>query len=102
MATLYITEYLGIGNQGDHIQAPRGHLASQEVAVGATSASSATLNRSTMLVRLLSDVPCFVAFGSDPDAETDTRMALAAEVVEYVCVALNSDQKIAVIERAVP
>lgn len=102
MATIYITEFSGIGTQTDRVQAPRGAIASHEVTVGATSASSATLNGSTTLVRLFADVPCFVAFGSDPDADTDTRIALAAEVVEYVCVALNSDQKIAVIERAVP
>lgn len=102
MATLYITEFSGIGNQTERVQAPRAPTASQEVAVGVASASSSTFNASTTLVRLFADVPCFVSFGDAPDAETDTRIALAAESVEYVCVSLSSGQKVAVVERTLP
>jgi hypothetical protein len=47
--------------------------ASQVVAIGASSADSTVLGTNTTVVRLTSDQPCFVAFGSTPTATTSSH-----------------------------
>lgn len=105
MSTLYISEFSGIGDQTRIVQAARGHIASQEVAISDASAESSALNSSTTLVRLLADAPCLVAYGIGVAIDDDPApptIALAAEAVEYISVPLNSGYRIAVIERELP
>lgn len=93
MATLYVTEYAGIG--GDHIQTPlEPAIAQQTVAIGGSSTASAKFNDSTRLVRLHTDAICSVAFGSTPTAVA-TAQRLPANATEYF--AVMGGQKVAVI-----
>lgn len=98
MPNLYITEFAqeGIDALGQVMPvAKQLPLASQKV-VFSTSAQSATLNANTTLVRLNTDGPCSVLFGTNPTATTsDMRMAL--DQTEYFAVQANSGLKIAAI-----
>lgn len=79
MATLYISEFSGLGVQNASwgVQAANARpLASQTVSIGGASAQSSAFNNSTNLVRLHADAPCCFLFGSNPTATTSNgRMA---------------------------
>ena len=68
---------------------------SQRVAVGGTSAQSTALSSETIIVRVQSDVACYLAFGDNPTA-TNTDLVLPANTVEYFGVAPGS--KVAVLQ----
>jgi len=70
--------------------------ATQAVAVGSASAQSAVVAAS--VVRLVSTTDCFVAFGSNPTANTTTSLFLPANSPEYF--QFNSGDKVAVIQNA--
>ena len=105
MAVLYITEFVSQGVDLNGRQLPVAafpNTASQNVAVSASSASSATFQNNTQLVRLQSDTTCSVviaspAAGSTSLTATTTQMRMAAGVTEYFNVPGNSGYKIAVI-----
>jgi hypothetical protein len=93
MATLYVTEYAGIG--GDHIQIPlEPAIAQQTVAIGGSSTPSAAFNPATRLVRLNTDATCSVAFGTAPTAVA-TAQRLPVNSTEYF--AVYAGYKVAVI-----
>lgn len=60
--------------------------ASQGLAFTATSAQSAVFSNATALVRLLSDVDCYVAFGANPTAVTASSMKIAGNQDTWVAV----------------
>lgn len=67
---------------------------SQRVAVGSSSAQSTALSSETIIVRVVADVDCYLAFGANPTA-TNTDLFLAAGDTEYFGVTPGS--KIAVL-----
>lgn len=93
---VYISEYVRIG------LTPRAHLlaaeepaiASQTVAIGATSAQSNVFNDATTFVRVHTDAVCSIKFGPNPTA-TATSMRMAANQTEYF--AVTPGDKLAVI-----
>jgi len=97
MATLYISEAVGINADANGFIPPLMQLppvAEQTVAIGATSAQSAAFGSNTNMIRLESDTACSVSVGVNPTA-TASKMRLAADSPEYFRVA--SGHKIAVI-----
>lgn len=97
MATLYITEFLKIGKDanGQFAQAAsQPVLAEQTVSLSASSAQSSAVNSQTALVRLCSDVNCFVLFGTNPTATT-SKMPLVAFLPEYFVIPSGKSYKIA-------
>lgn len=98
MATLYITEYANVTMQaGTLIAVPEDPpITKQTVAIGGSSASSATLNAATRLVRLHCDAICSVLIGTSPTA-TATDGRFAANQTEFRGVAPNGGMKVAVI-----
>lgn len=102
MAALKIVEYRALGrDQIGHIaQAPlEPPITVQNVAIGGASAQSSALGGATALIALQPDLDCFVAFGADPTADTDSQR-LAAGVEVYRAVMPGSALKIAVILEA--
>lgn len=102
MPTLFITEFAqeGIDALGNVVQAVKQPpVAQQTVAIAGSSAQSATLNASTTLVRLNTDVNCRVLFGPNPTAVAGS-MRMAADSTEYFVVQANSGLKVAVIAGA--
>jgi hypothetical protein len=98
MAVLYITEYAwmaSVPNAGPQMpmEPP---VAEQTVAIGGTSAQSATFNAKTRFVRLHTDAICSVEFGTNPTA-TATDGRLAANQTEYRGVPEGGTLKVAVI-----
>lgn len=69
----------------------------QKVTVGGSSTQSAAFNAVTKLVRLLSTVDCYVAFGSNPTA-TSSSLYMVAGVPEYF--AVDPGSKVAVLQVA--
>jgi hypothetical protein len=97
MASLYVTEYLGLGRAAlDTVtQAPtEPALTEQLVAIGGSSTQSAAFSTRTRLVRVHCDAICSVAFGPNPTA-VNTAKRLAANQTEYF--AVNGGDKLAVI-----
>jgi hypothetical protein len=99
MATLYITEYGLIGKDRASSTVPAAavpELAVQTVSLSTSSAASSALNAQTALIRLQSDLDCFVTFGASPTAST-SKTPLAANTPEYFCVTPNTSVKVAAI-----
>lgn len=96
MATLYITEHVGIREQGGVVQAAqRPGLRQQTVAIGGSSTQCAlAFKDDTRLLRVHTDAICSISIGTNPTATvTDSRMA--ANTTEYFSV--RAGDKIAVI-----
>ena len=55
---------------------------SQRVAVGSSSTQSTALSSETIIVRVVADVDCYLAFGDNPTATT-SDLFLAAGSAEY-------------------
>ena len=70
---------------------------SQRVAVGVSSTQSTALSLETIIVRVVADVDCYLAFGANPTA-TNTDLFLASGDTEYFGVTPGS--KIAVLRSA--
>ena len=97
MATLYITEFKGLDKDSNGfvpqvMQVPP--VAEQTVAVTGASVQSVALNPQTVMVRVVSDSLCCLAFGASPVAAT-TSMRMAADSAEYFRIVQGN--KIAVI-----
>lgn len=84
MANLNIVEVSGLARgsgQGPQIiQLPP--VATQNRSLTGTSQQSSAFNTATKIVRLKSDVDCYVEFGTSPTAAT-TSLHLTAGAVEY-------------------
>lgn len=98
MAVVYITEFSGTGSASQQMipAAQWPPLASQTVAIGATSVQSAAFNAGTTLVRINTDAPCSIAVGANPTA-TAALQRFSGGATEYFTVNPNSALKIAVI-----
>lgn len=109
MASLYVTEYQGIGQvdpggaEGTSFfataQAPKGpSLVEQKLTISGVSTQSAAFNRFTKLVRLHTDVVCSISIGGANPAATTSSARLAANQTEYFSV--DPGDKVAVITNA--
>lgn len=110
MASLYVTEYQGLGQVDPDAadgqmsykvtaQAPKGPaLAEQKLAISGVSAQSAAFNRLTRLIRVHTDIVCSVAVGGANPAATTSSARMAANQTEYFSV--EPGDKIAVITNA--
>jgi len=88
---LDITEYNALAADGAGRIVMAGQepsIASQQVAVGASSTQSNPMGATTRFVRLHSDVPCRIAVGVNPVAGP-LSMRLAANATEYLGIAPN-------------
>lgn len=103
MANIYVTEFAGIGAHPDAIPAARDLLASQTVAIGATSASTSNaLNAGTTVVRVYAEADCLVTLGAGTlNAANAPHLPLKEGTYDYLWVHLNSGWKVACIERTV-
>lgn len=93
MANLYITEFQAQGRDthGDTMPAAQmPPIAQQTVAISGTSAQSAAINRGTTLVRICSDVACYIEVAADPTAAAATSMRMAADSPEYFSVPVGT------------
>lgn len=98
MATLYVTEFSGIGGVSNFpisgaVQPP---IAEQTVPIGGTSAPSNAFNPNTRLVRIHTDNICSIVFGAAPVATT-TKARMAAGQTEYFSIPEGVTYKVAVI-----
>lgn len=97
MATLYVSEFAAIapGGSGGAAQVAGAPLASQTVAIGASSAATTNgFGNGTRLIRVHTDAICSIAIGPNPTAVA-TAMRMAAGATEYFSV--TPGEKIAVI-----
>jgi hypothetical protein len=94
MATLYISEYSGIGFGSNQSLPQEPPLAEQTVSMSGTSAQSSAFNAATRFIRVHTDAICSILIGSNPTATT-AKKRLAADQTEYF--AVNSGDKIAAI-----
>jgi len=101
MSKLYINEFSNLAKDSTGATLPvplaveTGGL-NQVITIGATSLASARLNDNTTFVRVLSDVNCFVAYGTNPTA-TNSSFRLIASRPEIFGVQAGRGMKIAVI-----
>lgn len=108
MASLYVTEYAGIGHvdpgyDGSSFlvpaQAPKAPpLAEQKIAITGASGQSASFTSKTRLIRVHTDVVCSIAPGGTNPAATTSTGRMAANQTEYYDV--TPGDKIAVITNA--
>lgn len=98
MATLYVTEFSGIGsgNKTDIQAAACPPLAEQTVAIGGSTAQSAAFDAATKVIRVHTDAICSVKIGGANPVAAATNARLAANQTEYFRV--NAGDKIAVIQ----
>jgi hypothetical protein len=99
MTTLYITEFRLLSKDGASDVVPAAMqpaLANQTRSLSTSSAQSTAFNTQTAMVRLQTDVDCFVLFGTDPTATTSS-MPLAANTPEYFGVPKGMSFKVAAI-----
>ena len=85
MSNLSVTEYdnTTLDARGDTMPvATNPGVAIQNITFTATAGASAAFNRSTKLIRVISDADCRIVFGTAPTAVT-TDMLLKAGSAEY-------------------
>ncbi|QHI99352.1 hypothetical protein GT347_16025 [Xylophilus rhododendri] len=102
MAILSITEFAALGANSRGGLAPVAAVppaAQQTLAIAGASAASVAFSAKTNLVRLCSDVACYVEFATSPTASA-TKMRLPAGVPEYFGVQPGKGYKVAVIAGA--
>lgn len=93
MATLNITEFAE--NNPPTLQAARfPKFASQDVAVGGTSAQSDAFDSHTVVIRVVTDTACYIDVSADPTAAAED-VYLPANAPEYFRV--TGGHKLAVI-----
>ena len=95
MATLYINEYNSVLYDRAVIPSEPA-IATQTVAIGSSSAQSATFTQNTRFVLLSTDAICSVAFGSNPTA-TSSNIRLPADTLILMSVPQNQAYMVAVI-----
>lgn len=101
MANIIVTEYRGTWSLGQ-IQAAYGPLASQTVAIGATTAATTNaLHASTVLICVFAEADCNITIAAAPNASTGIIRALAANQYDYFAVDQGSAMKVACISRTV-
>lgn len=101
MANIIVTEYRGTWSIGQ-TQAAYGPLASQTVAIGATTAATTNaMNGSTGLVRIYAEADCNITIAAAPNAGTGIVIPLAAGQYDYFAVEAGSAMKVACIARTV-
>lgn len=94
---LDVTEYKSLADarSGERLMAAQEPaIASQQVAIGGVSAQSNAFNSATEFVRVHTDEPVRIAFGSNPTAAS-TSMRMSAGATEYFGV--KAGHKVAVI-----
>lgn len=97
MAKLHITEFQYMENANDIGGVPqiaRLPGTTQVVTYTTSSVQSTAFDQLTRFVRVISDTPCAIAYGTNPTATTSS-MKLSANVAEYFGV--SAGNKIAVI-----
>lgn len=97
MATLYITEFKGLGTDITGSSVACGihpPVTTQTIAIGGTSTQSSAFNAATKVIRVHTDVICSVAIATNPTAAA-TSPRMAAGQTEYMSVVPGD--KIAVI-----
>lgn len=89
MATLHVTEFVG---QGESQNRYNGEMSAAKVPGTAnnnvtytTSAQSSAFNAGTNLVRIMTEVDVYIAFGSNPTATT-SDIKMLADTAEYFAV----------------
>ena len=100
MAKIYITELAnkGAAESGVSIEvASMPPLAEQTITVTGSSAQSAAFNAKTKFIRVATDTPVNLAFGSNPTATT-SLLYLPSGAVEYF--AVTPGMKVAAIQGA--
>jgi len=101
MANIVVTEFRGTWSIGQ-IQAAYGPLASQIVAIGATTAATTNaMNGSTVLIRVYAEADCNITIAAAPNASTGVIIPLAAGQYDYFAVEQGSAMKVACIARTV-
>jgi len=101
MANIIVTEFRGTWDIG-RTQAAYYPLASQTVAIGATTAATTNaVNGLTALIRIYAEADCSVAIAAAPNASTGIIIPLAAGQYDYFAVEPGSAMKVACIERTV-
>jgi hypothetical protein len=85
MATLYVTEFKGLGGgRNDDVQAVAGPpTAEQVVAIAGAAAASAAFNDATTIVRLQPDAVCSVKIGGTAPVALVTSARMVAGQTEY-------------------
>lgn len=87
-ATLYISEYVGPPAVSVYYQAASSPaITMQTVAVGGVSAQSAAFSSTTRLIRVQTDIKCFVVIGGTNPTATTSSQRMAADQTEYFVVA---------------
>ncbi len=90
MALLYVTELEALTATSDGGNAQIAQMPpiidQAPIAIGETSVQSAAFAATTKFVRIATDVPCSITFGTSPTA-TQTNMRMSADTVEYFGVA---------------
>ena len=110
MASLYVTEYQGVGQVDPDstdgqtsyrvtAQAPKGPaLVEQKITVSGSSTQSSAFNRRTYLIRVHTDVVCSVSVGGSNPSATASSARMAANQTEYFSV--DPGDRIAVISNS--
>jgi len=98
MAKLFIAEYANFAAAPNHlIQAPlEPPIIEQMIDFGGGPAASNVFSQYTRLIRLVSDTPCAVSIGFNPNANTNSGR-MPADAVEYRGVPEGSGFKVSVI-----
>lgn len=96
MAKLFITEHpMPSVYQGTTLPVvPMPPLASQTVAIDASSAQSAAFNDKTRIIGVTADAACSIAIGANPTADADSFRLAAGQTIFYE---VQPGHKIAVI-----
>lgn len=99
MATLYITEYQGIGLRPNQpMQSPlEPALTTQAVTFTGTAEVSAAFSANTELVRITADGICSYLFSTAGTLATTSHPRLALGVAEYHCVPKGQSFKVSAI-----
>lgn len=71
MAKLHISEYGGIVHQGGVVPALSEPGITSQAITFTTSTQSAAFNANSRVIRIVSDTPCYLKFGSNPTATND-------------------------------
>lgn len=101
MPNIVVTEFLGSSIFGQ-IQAARGPLASQSVAIGgSTAATTNAMQSPTALIRVYAEADCNITIATAPNASTGIVIPLAAGQYDYFAVDQGSAMKVACISRTV-
>lgn len=101
MANMIVTEFLGTSQDG-RVQAAYLPLASQTVAIGATTAATTNaLNARTGVILIYAEAACNVVIAAAPNAGTGIIIPFGAGDRDYFSVDPGTSMKVACISRTV-